>query len=91
MLFGRYSHVIHVLIVIEYDFVFVWFCRACLYKFFYPADHQTMEMTQLPDHNQKRKHEKFDFRMNVIGDIMFDILFTKDKVCISDNYTLKYY
>ena len=46
-----------------------------------------MEMTQLPDHNQKRKHEKFDFRMNVIGDIMFDILFTKDKVCISDNGT----
>ena len=47
-----------------------------------------MEMTQLPDHNQKRKHEKFDFRMNVIGDIMFDILFTKDKVCISHDGTI---
>jgi len=39
-----------------------------------------MEVIQPPIHNQKRKHKKLDFSMVVLGDIMFDILFTKDTV-----------
>ena len=39
-----------------------------------------MEVTKQPIHNQTRKHEKFDFKLLLVGDIMFDLLFTKDKV-----------
>ena len=54
--------------------------RYYLYKFFYPSDHKIMEVTKQPIHNQTRKHEKFDFKLLLVGDIMFDLLFTKDKV-----------
>lgn len=61
--------------------------RFYLQKFFYPHDHKTMEVTQQPLHNQRRKHDRFDFKMMTIGDVMFDILFTKDKVsCTVSDY-----
>ena len=53
--------------------------REVLWKFFYPADYETMEVTKLPDAGSDRVWKSFDFKMSMQADSTFEVLFSKDK------------
>ena len=54
--------------------------REILWKFFYPAEYQEMEVTQLPEAGQLRIWKSFDFKMVMQDNSTLDVLFTKNKV-----------
>ncbi|XP_064637366.1 bridge-like lipid transfer protein family member 1 isoform X3 [Lineus longissimus] len=53
--------------------------REHLWKFFFPADYDPMEVTRMPEPGQRRIYKTFDFRMNILAEATLDILFTKNK------------
>lgn len=59
------------------------FYRDCLWKFFLPADYQDMKVTEMAQPGQPRQIQAFELRMNIIADATIDLLFTKNRVCVT--------
>ncbi|GCC34930.1 hypothetical protein chiPu_0013407 [Chiloscyllium punctatum] len=53
--------------------------RECLWKFFFPADYQTLKVTELAKPRKPRQILAFELRMNIIADATIDLLFTKNR------------
>ncbi|XP_061600025.1 bridge-like lipid transfer protein family member 1 isoform X9 [Cololabis saira] len=53
--------------------------RDCLWKFFLPADYQTMKVTEVSQPGKPRQIQAFELRMNIIADATIDLLFTKNR------------
>ncbi|XP_078396104.1 bridge-like lipid transfer protein family member 1 isoform X7 [Cetorhinus maximus] len=53
--------------------------RECLWKFFFPADYQTLKVTELAKPRKPREILAFELRMNIIADATIDLLFTKNR------------
>ncbi|KAL0968995.1 hypothetical protein UPYG_G00220970 [Umbra pygmaea] len=53
--------------------------RDCLWKFFLPADYQSMSVTEVAQPGRPRKILAFELRMNIIADATIDLLFTKNR------------
>ncbi|XP_046874417.1 transmembrane protein KIAA1109 homolog isoform X3 [Hypomesus transpacificus] len=53
--------------------------RDCLWKFFLPADYQTMKETEVAQPGKPRQILAFELRMNIIADATIDLLFTKNR------------
>lgn len=54
--------------------------RDCLWKFFLPADYQSMGVTEVAQPGKPRQILAFELRMNIIADATIDLLFTKNRV-----------
>lgn len=57
--------------------------RDNLFKFFFPADWQTMVVTQPPQPGDKRQYQSFDISLSTLNEATIDVLFSKNKVNIS--------
>ncbi|GIY39873.1 transmembrane protein KIAA1109 [Caerostris extrusa] len=53
--------------------------REHLYKFFFPQDFQTLEVTKQNKVGEKRYCESFDIRLSTLSEATIDILFSKEK------------
>ncbi|KAJ8336323.1 hypothetical protein SKAU_G00396660 [Synaphobranchus kaupii] len=53
--------------------------RDCLWKFFLPADYQSMKVTEIAQPGKPRQILAFELRMNIIADATIDLLFTKNR------------
>ncbi|KAM9433242.1 bridge-like lipid transfer protein family member 1 isoform 4-T4 [Salvelinus alpinus] len=53
--------------------------RDCLWKFFLPADYQSMGVTAVAQPGKPRQILAFELRMNIIADATIDLLFTKNR------------
>ncbi|XP_056282679.1 bridge-like lipid transfer protein family member 1 isoform X10 [Pseudoliparis swirei] len=53
--------------------------RDCLWKFFLPADYQSMKVTEVAQPGKLRQIQAFELRMNIIADATIDLLFTKNR------------
>ncbi|XP_034153444.1 transmembrane protein KIAA1109 homolog isoform X3 [Esox lucius] len=53
--------------------------RDCLWKFFLPADYQSMGVTEVAQPGKPRQILAFELRMNIIADATIDLLFTKNR------------
>uniref|UniRef100_UPI00398F7960 bridge-like lipid transfer protein family member 1 n=1 Tax=Pristiophorus japonicus TaxID=55135 RepID=UPI00398F7960 len=53
--------------------------REWLWKFFFPADYQTLKVTELAKPGKPRQILAFELRMNIIADATIDLLFTKNR------------
>ncbi|GFU08724.1 transmembrane protein KIAA1109 [Trichonephila clavipes] len=53
--------------------------REHLYKFFFPQDFQTLEITKQNRVGEKRFCESFDIRLSTLAEATIDILFSKEK------------
>ena len=56
------------------------FSSDFLYLFFYPLSYERMELTTMPSAGQRRIYKSFDFKMSMLNEATFDVLFTKVKV-----------
>ncbi|GBL75453.1 Uncharacterized protein KIAA1109 [Araneus ventricosus] len=53
--------------------------REHLYKFFFPQDFQTLEVTKQAKVGERRFCESFDIRLSTLAEATIDILFSKEK------------
>ncbi|XP_056616066.1 bridge-like lipid transfer protein family member 1 isoform X1 [Triplophysa dalaica] len=53
--------------------------RDSLWKFFLPADYQSMKVSDVPTPGKPRQILAFELRMNIIADATIDLLFTKNR------------
>ncbi|XP_063040632.1 bridge-like lipid transfer protein family member 1 isoform X4 [Engraulis encrasicolus] len=53
--------------------------RDALWKFFLPADFQTMKVSEMATPGKPRQTLAFELRMNIIADATIDLLFTKNR------------
>ncbi|XP_054723573.1 bridge-like lipid transfer protein family member 1, partial [Uloborus diversus] len=53
--------------------------REHLYKFFFPQDYQTLNVTKQSNVGEKRQCESFDIRLSTLSEATIDVLFSKEK------------
>ncbi|XP_049857041.1 transmembrane protein KIAA1109 homolog isoform X4 [Schistocerca gregaria] len=53
--------------------------REHLFKFFFPADYQPLQVTKPPQPGEKRRAQSFDIRLSTLNEATVDILFSKNK------------
>ena len=51
-----------------------------MWKFFLPADYQSMKVSEVATPGKPRQILAFELRMNIIADATIDLLFTKNRV-----------
>lgn len=68
--------------VFNLPFITLWFdpYRDSLWKFFLPADYQSMNVSEVATPGKPRQILAFELRMNIIADATIDLLFTKNRV-----------
>lgn len=53
--------------------------RDNLFKFFFPPDWQTMNVSQPPQPGEKRQYQSFEVSLSTLNEATIDVLFSKNK------------